>query len=93
MSFETILSEVVVESENVVESRMIDQSEAGAIDKTKVFVVVPDEDRRGGLLDRLGHSKGFDCRLIEPFHEINGRMVADPEADQSVGFGEDEIRR
>ena len=89
---ETILSKIAVESEGVVEPLMINQGETRAIDKTKVFVIVSHENRLGCLLDRLCHSKDFDLRLIEPFHEFNGRMVADLEADQSVGFGEDEIR-
>jgi hypothetical protein len=92
MPLETILSEMAVERKSVVEPLLIDQSEAGAINETEFFVIVSHEDRLGCLLDRLCHSKDFDLRLIEPFHEFNGRMVADLEADQSVGFGEDEIR-
>jgi len=39
--FETVLTEVVVEGESVIESMMVDQSKAGAIDKAKVFVIMP----------------------------------------------------
>ena len=92
MSFEAILSEVAVKSESVVEPVMIDQREAGAIDKAKFFVVVSCENRLRGVFDGLGHTEDFNPRLIETFHEFNRRVVADFEADQSVGFGEDEIR-
>jgi len=40
MSFEAILAEVAVKCESVVEPVMIDQREAGAIDKAKFLVVV-----------------------------------------------------
>jgi len=89
---ETILSEMAVERKSLVEPLMIDQSETRAVDKTKIFVIVSHENRLGCLLDRLCHSKDFDLRLIEPCHEVNGRIVTDLEADQGVGFGEDEIR-
>lgn len=92
MSFEAILAEVTVKCECVVEPVMIDQREAGAIDKAKFFVVVSCENRFCSLFDGLGHTEDFDPRLIEVFHEFNRRVVADFEADQSVGFGEDEIR-
>ena len=92
MPLKAILAEVRVERESLVEPVMIDQSETRAIDKTKVFVVVSHEDRLGCLLDRLCHSEDFDLRVIETFHEVDGCMVADLEADQSVSFGEDEIR-
>jgi hypothetical protein len=92
MSFETILPEVAVKSEGVVESVMIDQRETGAIDKAKFFVVVSYENRPCRVFDGLAHMEDFDLRLIETFHESNRRLVADFEADQSVGFGKDEIR-
>ena len=46
-SFKAILAEVGVKGESVIEPVMIDQSEAGAIDETKVFVIVSDENRLG----------------------------------------------
>jgi len=92
MSFEAILSEVAVKSESMIKPVMIDQREAGAIDKAKLFVVVACEYRLCRVFDGLGHTKGFDPCLIETFHEINRRIVADFEADQRIGFGEDEIR-
>ena len=92
MSFEAILAEVAVKCESVIEPVMIDQREAGAIDKAKFFVVVSCENRLRGVFDGLGHTEDFNPRLIETFHEFNRRTVADFEADQRVGFGEDEIR-
>ena len=92
MSFEAILSEVAIKCESVVEPVMIDQREAGAIDKAKLLVVVACENRLCRVFDGLGHTKDFNPRLIETFHEINRRIVADFEADQRVGFSEDEIR-
>ena len=92
MSFEAILSEVAVECESVVESVIIDQREAGAIDKTEVFVIVAYENRLRRVFDGFAHTEDFEPRLIESFHELNRRIVADFEANQRVGFGEDEIR-
>ena len=92
MSFESILPKVAVKSEGVVEPVVIDQSEAGAIDKAEFFVVVACEDRLCGVFDGLAHTQDFNPRLIETFYEFDCRIVADFEADQCVGFGEDEIR-
>ena len=92
MSFETILSEVAVKSESMIKPVIIDRREAGAIDKAKLFVVVACENRFCRVFDGLGHTKVFDPRLIETFHEFNRRIVADFEADQRIGFSEDEIR-
>jgi len=92
MSFEAILSEVAVKCESVAEPVMIDQREAGAIDKAKLFVVVSCKNRLRGVFDGLVHTEDFDPRLNETFHEFNRRIVADFEADQRIGFGENEIR-
>lgn len=92
MSFEAILSEVTVKSENMIKPVMIGQCEAGAIDKAKVFVVVSHKNRLCRVFDTLGHAKDFNPCLIETFHEINRGIVPDFEADQCIGFGEDEIR-
>ena len=92
MSFEAILSEVAVKSESMIKPVMIDQREAGAVDKAEFFVVVACENRLRSVFDGLGHTEDFNPRLIETFHEINRRIVADFEADQRIGFGEDEIR-
>ena len=71
---------------------MIDQREAGAIDKAEFFVVVAYENRPCRLFDSLGHTKDLYPRRVETFHEFDSRTVADFEADQRVGFGEDKIR-
>ncbi len=92
MSFAAILSEVAVKSESMIEPVMIDRREAGAIDKAKLFVVVACEYRLCRVFDGVAHTKDFDSRLIETFHEFDRRMVADFEADQRIGFSEDEIR-
>lgn len=90
--FETELAEVAVKGESVIEPVMIDQSEAGAIDETEVFVVVAQENRFGRLFDRFRDSNRLDLRPIEALHKFNGRWVADLEADQRVSFAKDEIR-
>ena len=51
--FKAILTEVGVEGEGMVESVMVDQGKAGAIDKAKVFVIVSHENRLGCLLNRF----------------------------------------
>ena len=92
MSFEAILSKVAVKCESLIEPVIIDQREACAIDKTEIFVVVFGKNRFRRVFDGLGHTKNFNPRLIETFHEFNCRTVIDFEADQCVSFGEDEIR-
>ena len=71
---------------------MIDQREAGAVDKAEFFVVVAHENRLCRVFYGFGHTQGLNPCLIKTFHEIDCRIVADFEADQRVGFGEDEIR-
>ena len=92
VSFEAILSEVAVKSESMIKPVMIDQRETGAIDKAKFLVVVACENRLCRVFDGFIHPKDFNPRLIEAFHEFYRRIVADFEADQGVGFGENEIR-
>ena len=89
--FEAILAEVTVEGENVVQSVMIDQGKAGAIDKAEVFVVVPQKNRLGRPVDCVADMKYFDVGLIEMLHEFDGSLVTDSEADQGIGLGEDKI--
>ena len=90
--FETELAKVAIEGESMVESMMVDQSKAGAIDKAEFFVVVSYKNRPCRVFDGVAHMEDFDPRLIETFHEFNRRIVADFEADQRIGFGEDQIR-
>ena len=90
--FETILAEVAVKGESVIESVMIDQSEAGAIDEAKVFVIVSNENRLGCLFILFTDSKRLDLRPIETFHKLYGGRVADLESDQRVSFAKDKIR-
>jgi hypothetical protein len=92
MFFEAILSEVAVKCESVVEPVMIDQREAGAIDEAKFFVVVSCENRLCRVFNGLAHPEDFNSRLIETSHEFNCCVVADFEADQRIGFGENGIR-
>jgi hypothetical protein len=91
-SFKAILAEVAVKGESVIEPVMIDQSEAGAIDETKVFVIVSDENRLGCLFILFGGSKRLDPGPIETFHNLNGGRVANLKADQRVSFAKDKIR-
>ena len=92
MSLEAILSKVAVKRECLVEPVMIDQGETGAVDKTKLFVVVPCENRFRGAFDGVANTKDSNSRLIELSHELDRHMVADFETDQGVGFAQDEIR-
>ena len=71
---------------------MFDQRETSAIDKAKFLVVVSCENRSCRVFDGLAHAEDLDLRLIETLHESNRRFVTHFEADQSVGFGKDEIR-
>ncbi len=75
----------------MVESVLVDQSEAGAIDKAKILVIVPHKNRLGGLIIRFANAKRSDPGLIKTLHEFDGRLVTDFEANQSVGLGEDKV--
>ena len=76
----------------MVESVMVDQSKAGAIDKAKVFVIVSCKNRLGRLLNRFADTKHFDPGPVKTLHKLNGRLVTDPGANQGIGLGEDKIR-
>lgn len=89
--FEPILAEVGVESESVVESVMVNQGKASAIDEAKVFVVVSHENRLGCLFDCVGNAKDFHAGLIKTRHEPDSRLVTDSEANQSIRLGKDKI--
>ena len=91
MSFEAILAEVRIEGESMVESVLIDQSKASAIDKAKIFVIVPHKNRLGGLFIRCANTKLRDPGLIETLHEFDDRLVTDFGANESVGLGEDKV--
>ena len=83
---------MAVKSESMINPVMIDQREAGAIDKAEFFVIVARENRLSGVFNDVAHTNDFNPCLIETFHEFNCRRVADFETDQRVSFGKDEIR-
>ena len=89
--FETELAKVAIEGESMVESMMVDQSKAGAVNEAKIFVIVSHENRLGRLFNRFVNTKNLDAGLVERLHEFNGRLVTDFEANQCVGLGENEI--
>jgi hypothetical protein len=89
--FETKLVKVAIEGESMVQSMMVDQSKAGAVNEAKIFVFVSNENRLGRLFNRFANTKNLDAGLVERLHEFNGRLVTDFEANQCVGLGENEI--
>ena len=88
---EAILAEMGVKGKSMVESVMIDQSKARAIDKAEVFVIVSHENRLGRLLNRFANMKYFDPSLVKTLHEFDGRSVTDFGANQGIALGEDKI--
>ena len=68
-----VLTEVAVEGESVIESMMVDQSKAGAVNEAKIFVFVSNENRLGRLFNRFANTKNLDAGLVERLHEFNGR--------------------
>ena len=88
---EAILAEMGVKGKSMVESVMIDQSKARAVNKTKIFVVVSCENRLGSLFNRLANMKHSDSGLVKRSHEFGGVSVTDSGADQGIGLGEDKI--
>lgn len=91
--FEAILTEVGIKGKSLVEFVMVNQGKTGAINKAKVFVIVSNENRLGRPFNRFANMKCFDPALVKTPHEIDGRLVTDFGANQSIGFGEDKIRR
>ena len=85
--FETELAKVAIEGESMVESMMVDQSKAGAIDKAKVFVIISYKNRLGRVFDHFANTKNLNAGLVESLHEFNGRLVTDFEANQCAGLG------
>jgi len=79
---------VSVERESMVESMMVDQSKAGAVNEAKIFVMVSNENRLGRLFNRFANTKNLDAGLVERLHEFNGRLVTDFKANQCLGLGE-----
>jgi hypothetical protein len=90
--FEAILMKMGIKGESMVESVMVNQNETGAIHEAKIFVIVPDENRFGRLLNCFAHTNYFDATLVESLHKLDGRSVADLGANESVGFGKDKVR-
>ena len=82
---------MAIEGESMVESMMVDQSKAGAVNETKIFVFVSNENRLGRLFNRFANTKNLDAGLVERLHEFNGRLVTDFEANQCASLGENEI--
>ena len=66
-SFETKLAKVAIEGESMVESMMVDQRKAGAVNEAKVFVIVSNENRLGRLFNRFANTKNLDAGLVEGF--------------------------
>jgi hypothetical protein len=87
VSFETILPEVVIEGESVVDSMMVDQSKAGAVNEAKVFVIVSNENRLGRLFNAFVNTENLNPGLVERSDEFNSGPVTDFEADQCVRLG------
>ena len=75
----------------MVESMMVDQSEAGAVNEAKVFVVVSNENRPSRLFNRVAHTNDFDTRPVEGSHKRNGSLMTDFQADYCVRFGKNKI--
>ena len=84
--FEAVLAEMGVKGKSMVESVMIDQSKAGAVDEAKVFVIVSRKNRLGRLLNRFANMKYFDPSLVKTLHEFDGRSVTDFGTNESIGF-------
>jgi hypothetical protein len=80
-----------IEGESMIDSVIVDQSESGAIDKTKVFVVVPRKDRFGGFLDRFSDAENSKTAFVESSHELDRSSMTHPEANDRDGFREDKI--
>ena len=72
---------------------MVYRNEAGSIDKAKVFVIVPDENRLGRLFIRFNDTKYSDAALVESLHKLDGRAVANFGANERVRFGKNRVGR
>ena len=61
--------------ESIAESMIVDQSNTGAVNEAKIFVMVSNENRLGRLFNRFANTKNLDTGLVESLHEFNGRLV------------------
>jgi hypothetical protein len=75
-----------IESESMIESVMVDQSETGAIDITKVFIIVPCEDCFGGFLNRFSDAEKSEAAFVETIHELDCISITYPEANDRNCF-------
>ncbi len=90
--FEPVLTKVAIKGKSMVESVMVNQSKASAIDKAEVFVIVSHKNPLGRLFDRFADTKRFDAGLIQTLHEFDGGLVTDSETNQGIALGENKIR-
>ena len=88
MPLEAVLAKVSIKSESIIESVIIDQSKAGAIDEAEVFVIVAHENCLGRLFIRFADAQRFDSRPVESSHEFDSRRVTDSEPNKGVGLGQ-----
>ena len=70
--------------ESIAESMIVDQSNTGAVNEAKIFVMVSNENRLGRLFNRFANTKNLDAGLVESLHEFNGRLVTDFEANRAT---------
>ena len=75
----------------MVESVMVDQNKAGAIDKTEILIIVSYENRLGSLFDCCTNTEGSDPSLVKTSHKLDSRSVTDFGSNESIGLREDKI--
>ena len=89
--FERVLAEVAIKGESMIESVMINQCKAGAIDEAKVFVIISSENRLCCLFNRFANTENFDAGLGERLHEIDRRGMTHFEANQRICLRENKV--
>jgi len=80
-----------VKCESVIEPMVVDLRETGAIDKTKLFVIVSRKDGLGGFFDRFGDVDNSNAAVVKSVHELNRDSMTDSETSDREGFREDKI--
>lgn len=90
--FEAVLAEVGIKGKRMIESVVVDQGKASAINKAKVFIIVSHKNRLGRLFNRFANTKHFDPGPVKTFHEFDGHQVGDFGSDEGIGFGQDKVR-
>jgi len=80
-----------IKGESMIEFMMVDQGEAGTVNKAEIFVVVSYKDHLGCPFSGFTHTKDSDPGLIKALHKLNSCPMTYFGANESIGLRKDKI--